>query len=90
MGSVELPLAAIRSQIASGIDIIVQLSRLRDRSRKVVEIVEIDEIVDGEIQINPLYLFEETEEKNGRIIGQWKMAGNLKHVGKLQRAGLCI
>lgn len=90
MGSVELPLAAIRSQIASGIDIIVQLSRLRDRSRKVVEIVEIDEVVDGEIQINPLYLFEETEEKNGRIIGQWKMAGNLKHVGKLQRAGLCI
>ena len=90
MGSVELPLVAIRSQIASGIDIIVQLSRLRDRSRKVVEIVEVDGIKDGEIQLNPLYLFEEIGETDGRINGQWKRVGELKHTGKLQRAGLSV
>jgi len=90
MGSIELPLAAIRSQIASGIDIIVQLSRLRDRSRKVVEVVEVDGIIDGEIKLNPLYLFEEISESEGKIIGQWKKVGELKHIGKLQRAGLSV
>ena len=90
MGSVDLPLAAIRSQIASGIDIIVQLSRLRDRSRKVVEVVELDGIKDGEIQLNTLYKFEEQGESDGRIFGQWIKAGDLKHREKLLGAGLKI
>lgn len=90
MGSVELPLSAIRSQIASGIDIIVQLSRLRDRSRKVVEIVEIDGIENGEIKINTLYKFQELGEHDGRIFGQWLKKTELKHLGKLQRAGLKV
>lgn len=90
MGSVDLPLAAIRSQIASGIDIIVQLSRLRDRSRKVVEVVELDGIKDGEIQLNTLYKFEEQGESDGRIFGQWIKVGELKHREKLLGAGLKI
>lgn len=90
MGSVDLPLAAIRSQIASGIDIIVQLSRLRDRSRKVVEVVELDGIKDGEIQLNALYKFEEQGESDGRIFGQWIKVGELKHREKLLGAGLKI
>ena len=90
MGSVDLPLAAIRSQIASGIDIIVQLSRLRDRSRKVVEVVELDGIKDGEIQLNALYKFEEQGESGGRIFGQWIKVGELKHREKLLGAGLKI
>ena len=90
MGSVDLPLAAIRSQIASGIDIIVQLSRLRDRSRKVVEVVELDGIKDGEIQLNVLYKFEEQGESDGRIFGQWIKVGELKHREKLLGAGLKI
>ena len=70
----DLPLAAVRSQIASAIDILVHLGRLRDRSRKVLEIVEIGDFVDGEIRLNPLYRFVEDErgeddgkedEKNG-------------------------
>ena len=56
----ELPLSAVRRQIASGVDIIVQLGRLRDKSRKVLEIVEITGYEDGEIVTRPLYQFQET------------------------------
>lgn len=59
----DLPLAAVRSQIASAVDIMVHLGRLRDRSRKVLEIVEVGGYVDGEIQMNPLYRFEEEKEE---------------------------
>ena len=83
----EIPLAAIRQQIASGIDIIVQLGRLRDRSRKLLEISEIEGIENGEIKLNPLYKFQETDEKNGRIIGQWVKVGELIHKEKLIASG---
>ena len=53
----DLPLQAIRAQIASGIDIFVHLSRLRDKSRKVVEISEVQGIKDGEIILNIKYLY---------------------------------
>ena len=55
----ELPLAAIRQQIASGVDIIVHLGRLRDKSRKVLEIVELTGYKNDEILLNPLFVFEE-------------------------------
>lgn len=55
----DLPLAAVRSQIASAIDILVHLGRLRDKSRRVLEIVEVGAYVGGEIQLNPLYRFVE-------------------------------
>ena len=62
----DLPLAAVRSQIASAIDILVHLGRLRDKSRRVLEIVEVGAYVDGEIQLNPLYRFvEEAGDKSG-------------------------
>lgn len=61
-GSEGLPLAAVRQQIASAVDIIVHLSRLRDRSRKTMEITEVVEYRDGEIVLNPLYVFEEDED----------------------------
>lgn len=57
----ELPLSAIRRQIASGIDILVHLGRMRDRSRKVLEILEIKGVADNEIIINPLFSLEEGE-----------------------------
>ena len=56
-----LPLDAIRQQIASAVDIIVHLSRLRDKSRKTMEITEVLGYEDGKIQLNPLYVFEEDE-----------------------------
>ena len=87
----EMPLTAIRQQIASGIDIIVQLGRLRDKSRRVLEIAEIDGFKDGEIRINTLYKFEETGCKSdGSIVGKLVKKSNLRHTDKLQAAGLEI
>lgn len=83
----ELPLAAIRRQIASGIDIIVHLGRLRDKSRKVLEVTEVLEYKDGEVLTEPLYVFEETGEKNGKIQGCWKKVHGLAHREKLLAAG---
>ena len=84
----EIPISAIRQQIASGIDIIVQLGRLRDKSRKLIEITEVLELEQDEIKLNPLYRFKELEEVNGRIIGQWEKVGDLKRKDKLAASGL--
>lgn len=85
----EIPLAAIKQQIASGIDIIVHLGRLRDRSRKVLEIVEVLGYEGGTILLNPLYQFVETgEDEAGRIQGTLQKRGELTYVEKLQAAGL--
>lgn len=87
MGS-DIPLSAIRRQIASGVDIIVQLSRLRDGSRRVMEIIEILGCKDDEIIYNTLYQFEECGEIDGRIQGNFKRKETLQHVEKLVREGL--
>ena len=91
MGAEEMPLKAIRQQVASGIDIIVQLGRLRDKSRRVLEISEIDSFTDGEIMLNSLYYFEESGvDDDGRILGQLVKTGTLRHTQKLCAAGLKI
>lgn len=85
----ELPLSAVRRQIASGVDIIVQLGRLRDKSRKVLEIVEITGYEDGEIVTRPLYQFQETgTDEAGHVRGQLQMCNPLTHTDKLLAAGL--
>lgn len=91
----DLPLAAIRSQIASAIDILVHLGRLRDKSRRVLEIVEIDGCENGEIQLNPLFRFveEEMDEKRGkgeRVRGRLVLVGELKATEKLRNAGYMV
>lgn len=86
----EIPLEAIRQQIASGIDIIVHLGRLRDKTRKVLEIVEVCGYEKGEIIVSPLYRFEEEGETDGgKILGTLRKKGELAYVEKLQTAGLC-
>lgn len=86
----EIPLDAIRQQIASGIDIIVHLGRLRDKTRKVMEIVEVRGFENGEIVLSPLYRFEEEGETDGgKILGALQKKGELAYVEKLQTAGLC-
>ena len=86
----ELPLNAIRQQIASGIDILVHLGRLRDKSRKVLEIVEVLGFEQGEIRLSPLYRFqEEGEDENGKITGILEKKGELTYVEKLKAAGIC-
>lgn len=87
----ELPLAAIRQQIASGVDIIIHLGRLRDRSRKVLEIVEITGYREDEIKLHQLYEFEEKgEDEMGKVIGKLKKKGELSDVGKLKAAGISV
>lgn len=87
----DFPLNAIRQQIASGIDIIVQLGRLRDKSRRVLEISEVDGFMDGEIVLHTLYRFEETAVlDSGRIQGFLKKEGTLCHTDKLMAAGLSV
>lgn len=87
----DLPVSAIRQQIASGIDIIVHLGRLRDKSRRVLEIVEAIGYENNEIRLSVLYSFEEEgEEKDGRIIGRLKRKEELTHVKKLKMAGISL
>ena len=84
----DIPLAAIRQQIASGIDILVHLGRLRDKSRKVLEISEIGDVVDGKIKIIPLFSSVEQGEKNGKVVGELVRTKNqLQSVDKMRRAG---
>ena len=89
---VEIPLSAVRGQIASGIDIVIHLGRLRDRSRKLLEICELEKSLDettGKINTNPLFRFEETgTDSKGKIIGEWRRVGELKNTEKLLSAGL--
>lgn len=83
----DIPVPAVRRQIASAIDLIVHLGRLRDRTRRVLEITEVLDCVDGEIEMNPLFVFREEGETDGRIIGSLKRTrGSLIHVNKLLRA----
>ena len=85
----ELPLSAIRQQIASGVDIVVHLGRLRDKSRKVLEIQEIVGCEGGEIKLNPLFFFEELgEDDEGHIVGKLQKKGGLLRENKLKAAGL--
>ncbi|MBD5444413.1 MAG: CpaF family protein [Lachnospiraceae bacterium] len=85
----ELPLNAIRQQIASGIDIIIHLGRLRDKSRKVLEIVEVLGFENDSIKLKTLYKYEETgEDENGRILGVLQQKGELEYVDKLKTAGI--
>lgn len=77
---VELPLEAIRRQIASGVDILVHLGRMRDRSRKVLEVTEVCGFEDGQIRIRPLYQWQEGK---GLV-----RTAPLLHMEKLERAGI--
>ncbi len=86
---VELPLAAIRGQIASAIDIIIHLGRLRDRSRKVLSIQEVTGLDDrGNVTLSVLYQFRETGGVDGRITGTLEAVNPLKKKEKLRAAGL--
>ncbi len=78
-----LPLEAIRRQIASGADILVHLGRLRDRTRRVLEIAEVDGMKDGAVSLRPLYRFDDGAKELRKV-------GALKHTEKLERRGLVL
>lgn len=89
-GAAGLPLEAIRQQIASAVDIIIHLSRLRDKSRKTMEITEVVGHENGKIILNPLYVFEEDENSTlERVSGTLHRTKNpMKNTFKLQLAGV--
>lgn len=92
---IDLPLPAIQRQIASGLDIIVHLGRLRDKSRKVLEVTEVLDYQDGEIKLQTLYRYEEVADagrenhrEEGRSVqGYWKKVCKLTNCEKLVAAG---
>lgn len=87
MMGMELPLAAIRQQISSGIDIIVHLGRLRDRSRRVLEIDEVKGMEKGDILLNQLYIFNDNGGSAGMVRGELTRCGKLYNRDKLWAAG---
>ena len=89
-GADGLPLEAIKQQIASAVDIIIHLSRLRDKSRKTMAITEVVGIKDGEIELNPLYEFKEDESSTmDKVSGRLVRTGNpLKNDYKLKLSGI--
>lgn len=85
----ELPIVAIRRQIMS-INIIVHLGRLRDHTRKVLEIWELTDMEQGEIHMNLLYMFREEGEEHGKVLGKLQKVGELTQTGKLKMAGFSV
>lgn len=75
-----MPITAIRRQIVSGFDLFIHLGRLRDKNRKVLEISELDGLKNGEVQLNPIFCYE---EEQGLVF-----KNHLKHTEKLERAGI--
>ncbi len=89
-GAAGLPLEAIRQQIASAVDVIIHLSRLRDKSRKTMEITEVAGFENGQILLNPIYRFEEDEKSTlEKVSGSLRRTKNpMKNIFKLQLAGI--
>ena len=83
----DMPVPALRGQIASALEIIIHLGRLRDHSRKVLEIVEVLQMEEGEIQCQTLFQFQEEQCYHARVQGQLLPKRDLKQVAKLKDAG---
>ena len=83
----DMPIMAIRQQLSAAIDVVIHLGRLRDNSRKVMEVSEILGVENGEIVLNPIYIFEETREEKGVVQGKWIKKNKLKNIKKLQQKG---
>lgn len=90
LSGAELPIQVVRKQIASALDIVVHLQRMRDRSRKVAEISEVLGLREGEVELRPLYRFEETgEDEGGRLRGELvRTCHPLLNEEKLRMAGI--
>lgn len=90
LSGTDMPIEAIRQQIASAIDIMIFISRMRDKSRKILEVAEILGLDNGEITLNPLYVFKETgENEGGKISGELVRTENkMRHTNKFALAGI--
>lgn len=85
---IDMPVAAIRQQLTSAIDIIIHLGRLRDKTRRVLQIAEVVGVSRVEVKFNKLFEFAENAESNGRVLGELKATGNkLVNTQKMYFAG---
>ncbi|WP_423243440.1 CpaF family protein [Clostridium transplantifaecale] len=85
----DLPLAAVRNQIASAVELMVHVGRLRDKSRKVLEISEVTGCEEGQVILEPIFTFREREGKDRkRVEGTLEKVGELRRREKLRAAGL--
>lgn len=82
---VDIPLAAVRMQIAHAVDIVIHLGRLRDRSRRVLKVSEVLGVENGQVMLNTLFEFVETKERDGRIQGNLRRVNQLINIDKLIR-----
>lgn len=88
LSGAHLPLPVIRQQIASALDIVIHLSRLRDGSRRVIEISELLGVEQGDIVLSSLYVFQEQYEENGKVVGTLRACNTLQKRWKLSMSGL--
>ncbi len=84
---IEIPIEAIRRQLVAAIDIMIHLGRLRDGSRKVLEIAEVIGYESGEIQVQTVFKFVESEVEDESVKGELVHVNNLVHKEKLMAAG---
>ena len=91
MTGYEMPLWAIREQIASAVDLIVHTARLKDGSRKIVNITEVYGIEDEEILTQDIFVFEQTGLRDGKVQGELKPTGfRPTFMGQFQRNGVML
>lgn len=84
----DIPLAAVRQQIASALDIVIHLGRMRDKSRKILKICEVTGMKNGEIVLNTLFEFHEYGEQDARLVGMLQKTNDLLGIQKLMHSGL--
>ncbi len=91
MAGVEIPIKAIRQQIASALDLIVHMERLKDGSRKVVQITEVQGMEGDTIVLQDIFVFEQLGIENGKIIGRLRPTGiRPKFMEKIEAAGIYL
>lgn len=91
MAGYELPVRAIREQISSAVDLVIHQDRLRDGSRKVVNITEVAGMEGDVVTLNDIFVFEQTGFESGKVIGQLRPTGlRPKFMDKLETAGINI
>ena len=83
----DIPLAAIQRQIVSAIDVVVHIGRLRDKSRKVLEVTEVLACSENEIKTKVLYEFLECKTESEQVEGEWKKIHEITNKAKLFSAG---
>ena len=90
MAGMDLPVRAIREQISSAIDLVIQQSRLRDGSRKITHLTEIQGMEGDVITMQDIFIFDQTgRDANGKILGRFKPTGiRPKFVEKLLANGI--